>query len=177
MLRRPAKTTTEPPKREPFTYVHRGTTVVGELRAEGRVRVHGTVLGSVSVRGVLEVAEAGVIEGSLVTADEVKVLGRVVADVHANGKVEIWKGGHLIGDVKARALDIEEGAYFTGRSEMVGEDGKAIALPGAAVPEQSVAPATTPAARDGSGESGEPWDAEPVDTGDDLGFGAARTEE
>ncbi len=132
MLRRPAKTETEPPKREPFTYVHRGTVIVGELRAEGRVRVHGTVRGVVNVRGVLEVAESGLVEGSLVEAEEVKVLGRVVADVRAAGKVEIWKGGHLVGDVRARALDIEEGAYFTGRSEMVGEDGKAIALPGAA---------------------------------------------
>lgn len=132
MLRRPAKTETEPPKREPFTYVHRGTVIVGELQAEGRVRVHGTVRGVVSVRGVLEVAESGVVEGSLVEAEEVKVLGRVVANVRASGKVEIWKGGHLVGDVRARALDIEEGAFFTGRSEMVGEDGKVIALPGPA---------------------------------------------
>lgn len=172
MLRRPAKTTTEPPRREPFTYVHRGTTIVGELRAEGRVRVHGTVLGAVTVKGVLEVAEAGVIEGSLVTADEVKVLGRVVADVHAGGKVEIWKGGRLIGDVKARALDIEEGAFFTGRSEMVGEDGEAIAAPSAAAPE-------TVGAVDGQSTAGgaeEPWEAAPDDQGDDLGFGTARTE-
>lgn len=129
MLRRPAKVEPEPPKREPFTYVHRGTTVIGELRAEGRVRVHGTVLGTVKVRGVLEVAESGVVEGALVAAEELKVLGRVVADVRVTGKVEIWKGGHLVGDVRARALDIEEGALFSGRSEMIGEDGKAIAVP------------------------------------------------
>ena len=103
---------------EPFTYIHRGTKIVGDLEATGRVRVHGTIQGNVTVNGVLEVAEAGVIEGDLVTADEVKIIGRVRAGVHAKGKIEIWKKGHLEGDVKATALDIEEGATFTGRSEM-----------------------------------------------------------
>lgn len=103
---------------EPFTYIHRGTTVTGDLEAEGRVRVHGTIRGNVSVQGVLEVAEAGVIEGTSVIADEVKILGRVAANVTAKGKIEIWKDGHLEGDVQAAALDIEEGARFTGRSEM-----------------------------------------------------------
>lgn len=118
MLRRSRTPQGDAERPEPFTYVHRGTTVVGELEAEGRVRVHGTVRGNLRVRGVLEVAEAGVVEGDRVEADEVKILGRVIAAVHAHGKVEIWKGGELIGDVRAAALDIEDGARFTGRSEM-----------------------------------------------------------
>lgn len=122
MFRRSRKAEGDGERREPFTYVHRGTTVVGELDAEGRVRVHGTVRGNVRVRGVLEVAEAGVVEGERIDADEVKILGRVVAAVHALGKVEIWKGGELVGDVRAASLDIEEGARFTGRSEMTGAD-------------------------------------------------------
>jgi len=124
MFGRPRRAQGDGERREPFTYVHRGTTVVGELDAEGRVRVHGTVRGNVRVRGVLEVAEAGVVEGDRIDADEVKILGRVVATVHARGKVEIWKGGELVGDVRAASLDIEEGARFTGRSEMMA-DGEA----------------------------------------------------
>lgn len=106
---------------EPFTYIHRGTTLAGDLEATGRVRVHGTVRGNVKVSGVLEVAEAGVIEGELVEADEVKILGKVRANVDAKGKIEIWKDGQLDGDVQAAALDIEEGARFTGRSDMRAE--------------------------------------------------------
>lgn len=108
----------QPPAVEPFTYIHRGTTITGTLEASGRVRVHGTIVGTVKVTGVLEVAEAGVIQGERIEASEVKILGRVEADVHASGKIEIWKDGVLIGDVRASALDIEEGAAFTGRSEM-----------------------------------------------------------
>lgn len=126
MFRRKPKAQSEAVRKEPFTYIHRGTTLLGQLIGEGRVRVHGTVKGDVKVTGVLEVSQAGVIDGELVEADEVKILGRVRADVVAGGKVEIWNGGELVGDVRAAALDIEEGARFTGRSEMVGagaEDG------------------------------------------------------
>lgn len=107
-----------PAPREPFTYVHRGTTVIGQIVAKGRVRVHGEVRGDVKVDGVLEVAESGTIVGSSIEAREVKVLGKVTADVVATGKVEIWKGGVLTGDVSAPVLDIEEGATFNGFSRM-----------------------------------------------------------
>lgn len=129
MLRRTPKKQEEPAKREPFTYIHRGTKLVGRVEAVGRVRVHGVVEGDVEVDWVVEVAPAGVIVGSLVRAEELRVLGKVRADVVVSGKVEIWNGGELVGDVKAAALDIEEGARFTGRSEMTG-GGSAAELPG-----------------------------------------------
>lgn len=102
----------QPTPAEPFTYIHRGTTISGELQVEGRVRVQGTVRGTLIVGGALEVAE-------------VKILGRVKANIEAAGKVEIWRQGQLEGDVRAAALDIEEGASFTGRSEMRPEGAKA----------------------------------------------------
>src|SRR5690554_482623 len=106
-------------QREPFTYIQRGTQIVGRLEATGRVRVHGVVRGDVTVAGPLEVAESGLVEGTNVEADEVKIIGRLVVEqLVVKGKVEIWAGGELIGDVVAAALDIEEGARFTGRSEM-----------------------------------------------------------
>lgn len=128
MLRRNQKSQpAEPVKREPFTYIHKGTTFEGRIKAEGRVRVHGVVKGEVDVAGIVEVAPAGVIVGATVKAEELRVLGRVEADVVVSGKVEIWNGGELVGDVKAAALDIEEGARFTGRSEMTRPGGGRVA--------------------------------------------------
>ena len=116
-------------RQEPFTYIHRGTTLLGQLIAEGRVRVHGNVKGNVKVVGVLEVSQAGAIEGELIEADEVKILGRVRANVVSSGKVEIWSGGELVGNVRAASLDIVEGAFFTGTSEMVTADGTPLLAP------------------------------------------------
>ncbi len=117
--RRKEEAGTKPPP-EPFTYIHRDTVLTGDLEAKGRVRVHGTVRGDLRVAGVLEVAQSGLVEARSLEAEEVKVIGKVVAErVVARGKVEVWKGGELVGDVRAGALDIEDGARFTGRSEMI----------------------------------------------------------
>jgi cytoskeletal protein CcmA (bactofilin family) len=103
---------------DPFTYINQGTEVQGDLVAKGRVRIHGIVRGNITVEGVLEVAEDGLVEGAMITADEVKIIGRVKANIEARVKVEIWQKGILEGDVRANALDIEEGATFIGRSDM-----------------------------------------------------------
>jgi len=124
MFRRRSPETEPAPAREPFTYIHRDTLLTGELVAKGRVRVHGTLQGNVRVTGVLEVAESGVVEAETLMADEVKIIGTVRAgQLVVSGKVEIWKGGELVGDVRAAALDIEDGARFTGRSEMTSDEG------------------------------------------------------
>jgi cytoskeletal protein CcmA (bactofilin family) len=109
------------PKAEPFTYIHSGTRIVGDITVQGRMRVDGMIRGNVEVDGLLEVAEAGSIEGERVVAHEIKILGRVLADVTAGAKIEIWHSGRLEGNVRAAALDIEEGAVFIGRSEMNAE--------------------------------------------------------
>ena len=118
MFRQGQKNASKDAKPEPFTYIHQDTLIEGNLNAKGRVRIYGVVKGNVTVDGVLEVAEFGVVEGDLIKAHELRVLGRVKANVESNGKVEIWQKGELIGDVRATALDIEEGATFIGRSEM-----------------------------------------------------------
>jgi cytoskeletal protein CcmA (bactofilin family) len=103
---------------EPFTYINQGTEIHGNIVAKGRVRIHGILRGNVTVEGVLEVAEDGLVEGEKIVADEVKIIGHVKANVEAKVKVEIWQKGILEGDVRANALDIEEGATFIGRSDM-----------------------------------------------------------
>lgn len=106
------------PKSDVHTYIHSDTVIEGNLKAKGPVRVDGTVQGVVETGGLLEVAASGVIEGELVTAEHMKILGRVKANVKVTGRIEIWRSGQLEGDVRATSLDIEDGATFTGRSEM-----------------------------------------------------------
>jgi cytoskeletal protein CcmA (bactofilin family) len=101
--------------REPYSYLHPGTTVEGDVRA-ARLRVDGTLRGSVVVDGLLEVAPGGRVEGGPVRAHDVRIAGEVVADVVAEGTVEVWRDGRLEGDVRAGALDVDEGGRFLGRS-------------------------------------------------------------
>lgn len=134
-------------QREPYTYVHHGTVVEGDLVADGRLRVHGAVRGDVRAAGLLEVAAEGRVTAARIEAQEVRILGDVRGDVHARGSVQIWRGGSLVGDVHAATLDIEEGASFTGRSHMLADE----AHPGPAAPEGDEATDTVlEADRDGA---------------------------
>lgn len=103
---------------EPFTFIHQGTVIVGNVQVPGRARIHGEVHGNVNVLGLLEIAASAVVDGHYICAENIKILGQVRADVWAKGSVEIWRGASLTGDLYAAQLDIEQGATFIGSSDM-----------------------------------------------------------
>jgi len=109
------------------TFIAAGTQVQGDLKSQGTVRIDGVILGSVLVDGDLEIAPGGRIEGEEVKAHNILVNGEVRAKVIAEGKLTLTKRAHLEGDVIAKALDIEAGATFVGRS--VTGDGKQLPDP------------------------------------------------
>lgn len=106
------------------TFIASGTQLHGDLKAKGPVRVDGVILGSLLVDGDLEIAPGGRIEGDEVRARNILVNGEVRAKIIADGKLTLTKRAHVEGDVVAKALDIEAGATFVGRS--VTGDGKAL---------------------------------------------------
>ncbi|ADR35917.1 MULTISPECIES: bactofilin family protein [Oceanithermus] len=104
------------------TFVASGTQIHGDLKAKGPVRVDGVILGSLLIDGDLEIAPGGRIEGEEVRARNILVNGEVRAKIIADGKLTLTKRARVEGDVVAKALDIEAGATFVGRS--VTGDGK-----------------------------------------------------
>ncbi len=128
------KPTPQPKKSGPAqtpTFIAAGAQIHGDLKAKGPVRVDGVVLGSLLVDGDLEIAPGGRIEGEEVRARNILVNGEVRAKIIADGKLTLTKRAHVEGDVVAKALDIEAGATFVGRS--ITGDGKT--LPQAPAPE------------------------------------------
>lgn len=95
-----------------------GTTVHGEILAQGDLRVAGTICGDVSCKGRIVVTVSGVIEG-IVKAQEADVAGKVTGDIYLERKLVLREGGRLTGDAHVKVLAIEEGAHFDGRCIMV----------------------------------------------------------
>jgi cytoskeletal protein CcmA (bactofilin family) len=66
-------------------------------------------------------------------ARQVIILGTVTGNVSAREKIEIRRTGHVVGDLLAGAIAIEEGAYFKGSidilREEVPETSRAVAAP------------------------------------------------
>jgi len=109
-----------------MNYLAQGTEVHGSIKSEGGLRVDGVVYGNVDVKGDLEVAASGRIEGAEIHANNIVSQGIIKAQIQATGKVTITSTARVEGDVVASAIDIAAGAGFVGH--LVTKDNKA--LPG-----------------------------------------------
>jgi cytoskeletal protein CcmA (bactofilin family) len=100
-----------------LTYISQKTEFEGVLHAEGMLRVDGIIHGTVDIQGDLEISSTGLVEGPEVKAHNIIVQGVLKARVFAKGKLTLSRTARLEGDVVAGALEIEEGAFYTGYIE------------------------------------------------------------
>jgi cytoskeletal protein CcmA (bactofilin family) len=101
-----------------------GQTVVlrGELSASEDLLIEGQFEGTISLEDhCLTVGAHGQVKAEM-RARQVVILGTVFGNVVAREKVEIRRSGHVVGDLKAGAVAIEEGAYFKGSIDIVREE-------------------------------------------------------
>jgi cytoskeletal protein CcmA (bactofilin family) len=113
--------------------VGKGSRIVGTLRFEGSVRIHGEVEGEIIAGDAVILRRGGRVTGN-VNASRVVVEGDVTADVRASDRVEIGATGRLIGNVVTLRLIIHEGAIFEGNCVMAEAAHRAEAPAARAVP-------------------------------------------
>ncbi len=96
-----------------FNKIVAGTIIAGEIKANGDIRIDGTVTGSVTVHGKIVVGNTGRVEGEIICQN---------ADISGNLKVKITVAELLYlkstakieGDINTNKLAIDPGAIFTG---------------------------------------------------------------
>jgi cytoskeletal protein CcmA (bactofilin family) len=101
-----------------------GQTVVlrGELSANEDLLIEGQFEGTISLEEhCLTVGASGQVKAEI-RARQVVILGAIAGNVVAREKVEIRRSGHVVGDLKAGAVAIEEGAYFRGSIDILREE-------------------------------------------------------
>jgi cytoskeletal protein CcmA (bactofilin family) len=99
------------------TIIGEGTTLKGDVKVEGSVRVDGEFEGTIDATDTLVVGEAGKVEGDVNVSNAV-IGGRMYGNVFASGKIELQRGSQLLGDIKTRGLVIEDGVVFQGNCQM-----------------------------------------------------------
>jgi len=95
----------------------KGLIIRGELAGEGDVELQGHLEGKVNLNGTVVVAEGARIQADI-SATEIIVAGVVRGNVMASGKVELTPTGHLVGDIRGKALIVREGAAVNGRIDV-----------------------------------------------------------
>ena len=89
--------------------------ITGTVKFDGPMRVDGKVDGKIITdNGDLVIGETGTVNADINTKSAI-VEGRVDGKITASDKVVLKQKAHLIGDLQAKTLVVEEGVVFVGR--------------------------------------------------------------
>jgi cytoskeletal protein CcmA (bactofilin family) len=88
--------------------------IEGTIKFDGIMMIDGSVNGKISTdNGKLVVSESGIIKATI-TTKSVIINGRIDGKIIASDKVVLKQKAHLIGDLQAKTLVIEDGVVFIG---------------------------------------------------------------
>jgi cytoskeletal protein CcmA (bactofilin family) len=124
MLKKSRKANAEPQvSNSPVTMVDR--TIIGDrIYIEGTIRGEEDLLIEGSVKGNIEMKAHHLTLGpkakvdAEVRAANVTISGKLVGNINATGKVEITKAADFNGEIKAKSISVEDGAYLKAVIEM-----------------------------------------------------------
>ena len=127
------------------TVLGASTVLEGTLSSQGNVRLDGTLSGTLDIGGNVLVGETAKINADI-DAGNISIAGAVRGNVSGN-KVQILRTGRVWGDIRAKALTTEEGAFIDGKITMTSQAAsdtapaqadQAAATPGEVEPQENV---------------------------------------
>ena len=95
-----------------------GMKLVGDCETDGTIRIEGAVEGSVKAGKAVVVGKDGKVKGDITTQDAV-ISGTVVGTVSAESRLELQATARIDGEIRARRMQLEEGAILNGTVQMV----------------------------------------------------------
>lgn len=94
-----------------------GMQVVGDCTTDGTLRIEGTVEGTVKAGKAVVVGKDGLVDGHVETQDAV-IGGRITGSLVAASRLELQATAVVDGEVRARRMQLEEGAILNGSVTM-----------------------------------------------------------
>ena len=103
------------------TQLGRSMVVKGDVSGSEDLMISGQFEGTVNVQGhCLTIGPEGKVKAEIQAA-RVVIYGSVHGNISVRERVEIYKSGHVVGDLLAPGISIEDGAYFKGKIEILRE--------------------------------------------------------
>ena len=103
---------------EEKTIIGRHITIEGQIRGEEHLVIEGSMKGNVQMeKHNFTVGANGRFDGE-VRAQNVSISGQLKGTINAVGKVEVTREADFYGDIKAKSISVEDGAYFKGSIEL-----------------------------------------------------------
>ena len=109
---------------EEKTVIGKQITIEGTVRGKEDLLIEGAVKGSIELTGHhLTVGLNGQVEADI-QAENVTIRGRVIGNVNALAKISIAKEADFNGEVHAKSISVEDGAYLKAVIELEKESQK-----------------------------------------------------
>jgi cytoskeletal protein CcmA (bactofilin family) len=94
-----------------------GTNITGDIDSMGDVRIDGTLVGNINLKGRLVVGPKGIIEGNVI-CQNADISGEIKGKIQVTEMLALKLSAKIIGDIVTGKITIEPGAIFTGNCNM-----------------------------------------------------------
>ena len=106
------------------TIIGEHISIDGNIHGKESLIIEGAMKGKIELeKNQITVGTKGRVE-AIIHADNVTISGRLTGNIKALGKVSISKGANFTGEIKARSISVEDGAYLKATIELEREPQK-----------------------------------------------------
>ena len=118
MSERIIPSTSKPSAGQGKTIIGENIAIEGSIRGEENLEIEGALKGNIEMeKHNFTVGSKGRVDGEI-RAQNVSISGELKGNITALGKVEITKDADFYGEIKAKSISVEDGAYFKGMIEL-----------------------------------------------------------
>lgn len=112
------------PPVEKKTIIGEHISIEGSIHGNESLIIEGAMKGKIELeKNQITVGTKGRVEAEI-HADNVTISGRLTGNIKALGKVSITKGANFTGEIKAKSISVEDGAYLKAAIELEREPQK-----------------------------------------------------
>lgn len=94
-----------------------GTSIKGDIKANGDIRIDGTIVGSINSKGKVVIGNTGNVEGEIV-CQNADFSGSLQGKISVAELLAMKSSASILGDIVTGKLSVEPGAKFTGTCKM-----------------------------------------------------------
>ena len=122
------------------TVIGKHIAIEGSIRGEEDLQIEGSMKGNIELpKHNFRVGASGQMEGEI-KARNVRVSGEFKGNIACHDKVEVTREADFYGEIKAKSISVEDGAYIKGVIELDREPNRKPS--GTSKPQPTAAPAT-----------------------------------
>jgi cytoskeletal protein CcmA (bactofilin family) len=104
------------------TIIGKDITIEGNIRGREHMVIDGSVKGNIEMETHnFSLGSAGRVEGEI-HARNISISGRMKGNIKTSGKIEITREADFQGDILAKSIAVENGAFFKGSVELITEE-------------------------------------------------------